>query len=238
MVAIPVNSEVLVWAREERGLTLAEAAARLDVPEADVIALEFGKKAPTLGELERLSTHYRIPLASLLMPAPLAAVTRPKMADFRAFDGHQPKRLSPETILAIEEVFEIAEGLADLREADAGYRRVPPPPQYKLSDDPETVAIKERKRLALSIDEQMGWAGNREAFLRWRELVEAQGVYTYQLKLGADNTRGFALFDEREIPIIVVDFAEEGYQAKIFTVWHEYAHILLRMGHQRPKQKK
>jgi Zn-dependent peptidase ImmA (M78 family) len=229
MVYIPVAPSVLVWARKERGLSLESASARLRMPATELAEIENGSRQISLGTLEHIATHYRIPLVSLLMPDAPAVVGRP-LHDFRAFEGRPASELSPETVLAIDEAWAFLEMLADLKDADPeaiGQCLVPP---FKLSDDPVKAAKTERERLKITASEQRIWSGDREAFLRWREVVEAQGVFTYQMKFGADGTRGLSLWDDNEIPIVVIDSSENGYQARIFTLWHEYAHIILRMG--------
>jgi Zn-dependent peptidase ImmA (M78 family) len=141
-----------------------------------------------------------------------------------------PMPLRPETIIAIEEAYGFVDALEELRDADPALFTPFAVPEYKLTNQPEDVAASERERLGVSIAEQFAWQTDREAFLRWREAVEAQGVFAYQLALGADDSRGFAIWDERQIPVIVIDSAEDPYPARVFTIWHEYAHVLLRMG--------
>ena len=97
-----------------------------------------------------------------------------------------------------------------------------------LTDDPEVIAGEERRRLGVSAAAQLSWQGAREAFFRWRELIESQGVFVYQLNLAEDDSRGFSVWDDRQVPVIVIDGHEGSYGAKIFTLLHEYAHILLR----------
>jgi transcriptional regulator with XRE-family HTH domain len=230
MVAVPVKGEVLVWARTERGLTPALAAERLGISESALFQLERGENDLTLGDLERIAQRYQLPLASLLMPAPLPPVGRPKLRDFRAFEGAPASDLAPETLLAIEEAYGSLELLEELREAAPLLFHDGEPPEYTLRDDPENVAKEERTHFGVTVAEQFTWPGDREAFLRWREVIEAEGVFTYQLPLGPDDSRGFAIWDERRLPVIVIDSADEGYPARIFTLLHEYAHILLRMG--------
>ena len=60
MVAVPVNKEVLVWARKERGLSEQEAAKRLDLTTEQLAALENGTKHPSLKMLDRISQKYKI----------------------------------------------------------------------------------------------------------------------------------------------------------------------------------
>jgi Zn-dependent peptidase ImmA (M78 family) len=230
MVAVPINKEVLVWARKQRGLSAEDAAKRLNMPVGDLLELEGGARPPTLGVLERIASGYRLPLVTLLMPAPLPEADRAAFQDFRAFEGHPAGKLAPETVLAIEEAYTDLELMGDLKEAAPQLFGVPLVPPYTLSDDPVSVAASERERLAVTTAAQFAWSNDREAFLRWRELAEAQGVFVYQMKLGGDDTRGFAMWDDREIPVAVIDATESGYPAKIFTLWHEYAHLLLRTG--------
>ena len=56
---------------------------------------------------------------------------------------------------------------------------VPDVPQYLRSEGPESVALKERARLGLPVAQQLKWENDREAFLRWRQLIEALGVFVY-----------------------------------------------------------
>jgi Zn-dependent peptidase ImmA (M78 family) len=230
MVAVPVNPKVLAWARSERGLLEEEAARRLKTDVADLLALERGDRIPTLGELERIASQYSIPLLSLLLPEPLPPVKtqRPKLQDFRAFEGQPAEDLSHETLLAIEDAYAYIEALADLKQTDPALISRPTLPVFNLSNKAASAAASERARHKISVEAQIGWKTDREAFLIWREVVEAQGVFACQLKLGADDARGFAISDDNEIPLLVIDSSEVGYPAKIFTLWHEYAHLLLR----------
>lgn len=232
MVAVPVNPAVLVWARAERGLSEDEAAKRLGIHPGELFLLERGEREPTLGELEGIARHYRIPLASLLMPDTLPAATsvRHKLQDFRTFEGITNSFLSEETIIAIEEAFFYLEALQDIRANNTSVVSSARLPIYRLTDDPQRVASLERQRIGISVEAQFEWASDREAFRRWRAAVESQGVFSYQLRLGNDDVRGFAIWDERQIPILVVDSSESVHSARTFTLWHEFAHLLLRMG--------
>jgi transcriptional regulator with XRE-family HTH domain len=166
MVSIPINREVLVWAREQRGLSPEDAAERLNMPVGDLLELEGGARPPTLGVLERIASGYRLPLVTLLMPAPLPTIDRAPLQDFRAFEGHPAGRLAPETVLAIEEAYTDLELMGDLKEAAPQLFGVPLVPAYSISDDPVSVAAIERERLMVEPVEQLSWSGDREAFLR------------------------------------------------------------------------
>ena len=40
----------------------------------------------------------------------------------------------------------------------------------------------------------------------------------------------FSIWDQREVPVIAINASEEEYRYRIFTLFHEYAHLLLRLG--------
>lgn len=230
MVHVPVNPRVLEWARLERGLTTNQAAQKLDISGEELTALETGESQPTIGTLQKIAQKYEISFVSLLMPAPLPQTARQKLRDFRVFDGENPKALSQETIVAIEEVDEYIEALSEIRDTDTSIVPDISAPHYQISENPETVAEKERKRLDVENNYILDLKTDRDAFLFWRELLENSGIFVYQMKLGADGSRGFAVWDERKVAAIVVDASEGTYGPKSFTLLHEYAHILLRAG--------
>jgi len=229
MVAVPVVPDVLIWARKERGLTIESASARLKITTEELTEIVNGGKQVSLGELENIATHYRIPLVSLLMPEAPPTIGR-SLQDFRAFEGQPAAALSHETLLAISEASAFLEMLTDLKDFDPAHFGTCLVPPSRLSDNAAEIAKQEHERLKIGVGEQIIWNSDREAFLRWRELVEAQGVFTYQMKFGADDNRGVSMWDENEIPIIVIDSSEGSYQARVFTLWHEYAHVVLRTG--------
>ena len=60
-------------------------------------------------------------------------------------------------------------------------------------------------------------------------MVERAGIFVQIMDLGPQNLcRGFALYDERGIPAVVINGDDGEGPARTFTLFHEYAHILLR----------
>ena len=87
---------------------------------------------------------------------------------------------------------------------------VPDVPQYLRSEGPESVALKERARLGLPVAQQLKWENDREAFLRWRQLIEALGVFVYVTRLGDfKDVRGFSHWDNRGVGVIVINNDED-----------------------------
>src|SRR5215207_2301443 len=65
-----IKPELLVWAREEAGLTLEVAARRAGVTIEKLIACEQGDAQLTLNQLRALSNAYKRPLAFFYLPQP------------------------------------------------------------------------------------------------------------------------------------------------------------------------
>jgi Zn-dependent peptidase ImmA (M78 family) len=58
---------------------------------------------------------------------------------------------------------------------------------------------------------------------------ERQGIFVYLTNIGPENkVRGFAIYDERGIPVALINGDDRESSARIFSLIHEYAHILIR----------
>ncbi len=224
MPEVPVNGKVLQWARTIRGLDLDKAAELLGITPDELHAYESGAKKPLVGVLRNMSSKYRINFTSLLMPAPLPIRKPP--TDHRMRHGERP--LSIDTLVAIEEVIEALETFEDIADEDG---RIVPRLNIgtaSLNGDAEDIATRERRKLGVSIEEQWAWRSLAEARVQWRQRIEARGVFTYMIPLGPpDEVSGFSLLHDHLAAICVND-REPTEGAKIFTLFHEYCHLLLR----------
>jgi len=224
MPQVPVNGKVLEWSRTIRGLTVDEAAKLLAVSSEELLAYESGTKKPLVGFLRRMSAKYRINFTSLLMPQPLP-IKRPPV-DYRVRQRRR-RRLSLDTLVAREEIEEALEVFEDIR---AEVRGIVPKlniGRAQLDEDPEVVAARERRKFNVSIEEQRQWRGLGEARRRWRERIEDRGVFTYMIPLPEQELSGFSLLHD-DLAAICVNDREPTEGAKIFTLLHEYCHLLLR----------
>jgi Zn-dependent peptidase ImmA (M78 family) len=220
---VPVNPKVLEWARRLRGFSEAEAAALLEISETELREYETGRTAPLVGLLRRMSARYRINFASLLMPEPLPAEER--LTDHRQRPG--TRRLSVDTLVAIEEVQEALDAFDDLREAEADLVPALRIGSAKLTDEPEEVAARERRRFGVSLDDQRDWRGVGDARRAWRLRIEDRGIFTYMIPMPPDEISGFSIM-RPQVAAICVNDRESTEGAKIFTFFHEYCHLLLR----------
>jgi hypothetical protein len=62
-----------------------------------------------------------------------------------------------------------------------------------------------------------------QALRRWRGAVESRNVFVLQLSMPVDDARGCSLTDQE--PFMIVVSSSDAVQARIFTLFHEYAHL-------------
>lgn len=221
MAEVPVNGKVLQWARILRGLSIDDAANALGISPDELRAYESGEHKPLVGFLRQMSSKYRINFTSLLMPTPLPIEKPP--TDYRARGEH----LSVDTLVAIEEVSNALEVFEDIA-SEVG--RIVPKPNIgtaKLTDEPETIAARERQRFGVSIEEQQSWNGLDDARRKWRRRIEDRGIFTYMIAMPEQELSGFSILRDGLAAICVND-REPTEGAKVFTLFHEYCHLLLR----------
>jgi Zn-dependent peptidase ImmA (M78 family) len=97
--------------------------------------------------------------------------------------------------------------------------------QASSDDDSEEVASKERARFGVS-SSRREWKKSSEALWGWRDLLERANILTFQMQVPLEDSRGFSLA-ERE-PYVVVVSSEDSEYARIFTLFHEYGHFMMR----------
>jgi Zn-dependent peptidase ImmA (M78 family)/DNA-binding XRE family transcriptional regulator len=224
MTAVPVKGSVLKWARKFRGLDETQAAERLGIAVADLIAYEQERKQPSVTLFEAFASKYRLPQATMFLRTP--PDLPPEPADFRSVDGRKRKKRSFEFSVALSNIRTWLFHFEKLAADDTEF--IPPKlPRLSMSDDPSIAGERERRRLKISVDEQLNWQP-REAFGRWRAHLESRGVLVFQQKFPMEDCRGFSLYESENAPAVIVNKGEPFDVAKVFTIWHEYCHVLLR----------
>ena len=148
--------------------------------------------------------------------------------DFRTYEGKEP--VWDENLrVALEAVNIQLEMFAELREHDPDLFAGPALRNYTTNRSAIEVAAEERKLFETSLDVQFSWPSGAQAFRYWRNLVERAGLFVQIMDLGPENLcRGFAVYDQREIPAAIINGDEFEGPARTFTLLHEYAHILIR----------
>lgn len=212
---------VLQWARETAGVAIADAASRLGVTANTVARWEAGEKEVLISRLEELARFYRRPLAALFLPAP--PETAPLPHDFRRLPAGQKAPLSKESLLVIREARRIQRVAGELA-AEMGQEPARIGPALRTHAAPEQLAAQERQRVGITVREQRSWRRPGAALRHWREALEGLGVLVLQFPMPMQDARGFSLCEDAP-PVIVLNSGDSPNE-RIFTLFHEYAHLL------------
>ncbi len=224
MTNVPVKGNVLRWARKFRGLDEEQAAKRLGISVRDLLGYENEDREPTITLFEKFSAQYQLPQATLFLENPPETPSDP--TDFRTLGSRDSGGHTFDFKVALSTIrtwlFQLERVVADDEEF------VPPTlPTVSFSEDPGQAGERERRRIGVSVQEQLSWT-QQEAFGRWRAHLENVGVYVFQAKFPVSDGRGFSLYESKNSPTVVINKDEASDLAKCFTLWHEYCHLLLR----------
>lgn len=217
------NPAVLVWARERWGLDVEQAAAELKISQAQLERIEAGEEPPEISLLDRMTKAYELAFTNFVLRAPPREVPDPE--DFRTVGG-QAARYSTETRRAITRTHVDQDAATDLA-SHLGRPIAPELQRAALDQDIEALAAQQRSLLGVSDAAQRGWKDARAAFQAWRLAVEALGILVFLRTFPREDCRGFSSWPDGLMPAIVVN-RDEVPQAQVFTLLHEYAHLLLR----------
>jgi Zn-dependent peptidase ImmA (M78 family)/DNA-binding XRE family transcriptional regulator len=223
MTEIPVSGQVLAWARNFRGLSLERAAERLGISTAELEEFESEVRKPTLTKFEKIAATYQLPLATLFRRTPPPEPG--ELPDFRTFEG-APPQMSFEFRVALSKVRSLQAKLRVLRSEDDRYH-VAALRQYDLRRDPYAQGEIERERIGISVQRQLDWNAEN-GFRHWRAVIERFGIAVYLQKFDLNDCRGCSLWDDGITPAIIINKAERSENAWVFTLIHEYAHLLVR----------
>jgi Zn-dependent peptidase ImmA (M78 family)/DNA-binding XRE family transcriptional regulator len=222
-----VKPELLVWARESAGYSSLESAAEaMDIHPLTLEEWENGHVAPSVAELRKLGEFYKRPIAVFFLAEPPRRFDAQR--EFRRLPGIVPGTASPELLLALRwSLFR--------REAAVELHRLTGEPPIELRAElhpqmqPEEAGTQIRELLGVSWREQNDWTYPHEALRAWRTAVEAKGVLVFQTSdVEMGEMRGTCIPDQ-PLPVILLN-GKDAPHGRIFSLLHEFAHILLHAG--------
>ena len=220
-ISVVVIPEVLIWLRESSGSSIEEVSKRLRTTSDTISEFETGKKSPTLVQLKELSELYKRPLASFFLSKPKEEKPLPK--DYRFLPG-QTDIFDKKTILAIRKSRSLQDISRELS-LNIRYETAPKVRKVVLTDNPELIAAEYRKLFDLNLETQRKIKDAYRLFSYLRDVLEDSNVLVFQFSMPVKDARGFALADD--LPCIVVINSKDTIEARLFTLMHEFGHILL-----------
>lgn len=231
MPDLPVNPEVMKWARETAGMTVDDVVAKIDrkrVDAATVTAWEDGSKSPTYPQLERLAYEiYKRPLAIFFFPEPPEEVT-PRQS-FRTLPDYEIELMSPRMRALLRKATALQINLAELHDGvNPSERQIIRELVFEPDSPATLVAEAVRGYLSVNLDAQFKLKDSEHALKYWREVLEDVGVFVFKDAFKDDAFSGFCLYDD-SFPLIYVNNSKP-FNRQIFTLFHELAHLLFRTG--------
>jgi Zn-dependent peptidase ImmA (M78 family) len=219
---IAITKSVLHWAISESGFEPDALAQAIGVAPSTLSAWLDAREQPTLTELRALAAQLKRPLATFLLPRP-PRLPRPSV-EFRAPPGGGRAELNVAERRRIREAARLQRMLAWITR-ELG-RSAPVLPRVTINSRQEASAEDTRTRLGIMPQQQELWRSASAALHGWRTAVERTGVFVLMLPMGEDSARGFSLWDE-QAPLVALNTSWSA-EARIFTLFHEYAHLLTR----------
>lgn len=233
-----VNPDIMRWARETAGLTIEEAAKKIDLHEARgvsavnrLVALESGDDEPTRSLLTKMAKQYRRPLLTFYMTAPPRKGDRGQ--DFRTL----PEDYSDTDEALLDALIRDVKARQGMVRAMLEDEEETEPLSFvgsmKMSQGKFAVLSSIQKILPFDRAEFYAQSSPSDAFRLLRNRVESVGIFvllignlgSYHTAIDLETFRGFALADEIA-PFVIINDQDAG-QAWSFTLLHELVHIWL-----------
>ena len=207
----------------ESGLSASELA--LKVPHADAQDVEaWMTETATLTrvQLDSVSKALRRPGSIFFLPQPPRRSSVP--ADLRTAKGRGTRQLEPGELRQLRRARRVQRIIRWIQSETTD--TTVDLPSVQVNADPAQTGQTLRAWSHVNVQDQLRWRNPKNAFDTMRSAFEEQGVVVLQLQLGKRGIRGFSLLDDR-VPLIAVTTAEN-LQARLFTLFHEFAHIASR----------
>lgn len=231
------NPEIIKWARESSGLSLEDAAKKLNLKSSKqsgasiLLAYESGEKEPTSKKLGEISKLYHRPLLTFYLSKP--PVIQKKGEDYRTAPDAMPIETNGNVDAIVRDIFVrqsiVREALIDSDDAESKdfvgrFRNLP---------NIEAASSYIQSRFNINTSEFRRYATAHDAMGYLRKQVENEGVFVLLIgNLGSHHSsvstsyfRGFAIADNIAPFVVIND--NDSKLAWSFTLLHELAHILI-----------
>lgn len=221
-----ITPEVINWARNLDEISIEETALKLHVDSDTITAWENGLQLPTLTQAKELAKYYRVPFAYFYLPDAPHKAKRLDKVDFRTFNNWKPYDTTREFRWFLRDIEERRDAMLNMySEADL----VPHALSYKISKGTTECDFANQIRdfLSLTDEIQIEFRKPANALSYCISKLEEKDFLIFQAaKIDPKEMRGLSIAYEL-FPIISLNRKDE-ISARLFTLFHELAHILTR----------
>ena len=226
-VIVKIKPEVLKWIIDTSGWENEELAKKLNVSSDTLENWKKNNVGIKIKKLEKLSDFVKRPLAIFFLPSP---PTESELPDYRKLPKDDAVKLTPSTLLSIRNaryLQSVAQELLKLQGID-------PKPKINqkitLKNSPEAISKTERKKLGFESKDVLlsdeAKKSIRDFYNVLRRQIESLNIFVFQSSMPIQEVRGLTL--SNKYPRVIVINSKDSHQARIFSLLHEYGHILLR----------
>ncbi len=232
-----ISKEILIWARETSGLTVEDAAKKLQLKDTRAVTaeqklLEYENgKTPSRSLLVKMSKQYRKPLLTFYLGKPPKKGDRGE--DFRTL--HEDYRHEEDVFVdvLIRNIKARQSVLREILIEEDEAQALPFIGCASRQQGVSNVANMIRQTIKFNLDEFRKIKGADDAFKYLRAIVEEMGIFvllvgnlgTHHSKIDIKMFRGFVIADNIAPFIVIND--EDARPAWSFTLLHEIAHLWL-----------
>ena len=221
--AVDVHPKVLQWARLSIGYSVDELAKKMGEAPETITSWEAGSDSITYSKLKIFAQKTHRSTTSLLLDSPPKEDDFP--TDFRLHENSKKHDRYDKLILAIRSTREHQLAFVDLID-DQEQSLFQNLPKLKLNENPEQAAMRVRDLLNVSFKTQEEkWKDRQQAYEKWIEILESFNILVFQEPWKEEYGRAFSLYHP-SAPAIVIN-SNDAINAKIFSLMHEFGHILL-----------
>lgn len=228
---IPVNAEVLKWARESAGLSVDDVVLKIKrkrITFETIQDWENGLSVPTYPQLERLAYEiYKRPLAIFFFPEPPEEITAKQ--SFRTLPEYEINNMPPKMRILLRRAQAYQFNLHEIYDnTNPESKQITQDLSFELNDSIVKMGEIVREYLSITVEEQKSFGSPENAFKEWRKRLEKFGIFIFKDAFQVNDFSGFCLYDEK-FPVIYVNNSKP-HTRQIFTLFHELAHILFKTG--------
>lgn len=226
---LPFNGAMMEWARNWRGRTVDDAANKIGVSSDCIRAWERGDEKPTVKMARRLADFYGRSFMEFFYDAPPEIRESGLIPDYRVHkDASDPR--GDREVLEIQRWAELQRVNAldlyeDIQEDIPAF---PTALKASLGEDVEVYAEAAREALSFTFAKQraMKYKDRQDLPTTLRARMEEIGVLV--LRENALSKFGVSGMTIVQFPLPIIVYATEAPARSVFTLMHEFAHIVLR----------
>lgn len=192
-------------------------------PEARILSWESGESYPSLAQARKAAKTYKRPLAVFYLsevPKDFAP-----LRDYRRLPADVPAEFSHELQVLVRRAREQQEWAVGILQ-ELGAEPLSYIGSYALDSNIQEIAVKARNLLGADMTDRNSLRGGDSTLLEWMESCERAGIFVFRTgDVKIEEMRGFTLIHPLA-PVIVIN-SHDTIAAKLFTLLHEFSHVLL-----------